>query len=140
MRFDVMRLDDVRPPRVHEPAQIPDELGIIPVPLDEDVERKSRSRNMRTRDVEMGRVPHASPDEGERDGDVNVADRLIRQPCVLDRVPSDTGKARRLDERQNVESSHGRDTVREPSSVMHSAPGVQRDCHSNRSVTRASEW
>jgi hypothetical protein len=126
MRFDVMRLDDVRPPRVHEPAQIVNDLRIIPMPLEEDVERKSRSRNLRERHVDPSRVPHGPPDERESDGDVNAPHRLVRQPCVLDRVSSDTGEPRGLDERENVESTHSFKTSREPSSMKHSTPGATR--------------
>ena len=123
MGFDVVGLDDVRPASVNEPTEIIDEPRVVPMALDQDVNRNTIGGGLRVESIRRGHVAETAANQRERNTHVNAADSKPSYSCVVERVASDTGQPGGLEKGEHIETRHCLQGCGEAGRGMHAARG-----------------
>jgi len=131
MGFDVVGFDDVRPASMNEPTEIIDEPRVVPMPLNQDVDRNTIGGGLRVQRVRLGHVAETSANQRERNTHVNAADAKPRDSCVLKRVASDPRQPGGLENGEHFETRHCLDGCGEAGRGMHAARGCNEAAKPN---------
>ena len=123
MRFDVVRLDDLRSARVNQPAKFVDDPRVVPIPLDQDLDRNPVGNRLRIESVGLWYVAEAPANQQEPDTDLDATDAKPSHARILERIASDAGQPGSLQNREHLETGDCLQRCGEPGRGMHAAQG-----------------